>query len=109
MKKLLAALLCMASLCAFAALDPFRPAANGSVTIAVTSSSAATALTTSGFTVRPAIQVMVDNAGAQPVFIEFGTSGVAAVVATSMRDEYANSATRSCSAYIATGASTSRS
>lgn len=81
MKKLLAAMLLFASMSAMAQqIEPFKPTAAGSVTVAVTNSTGATALAATSRT-----QVMIDNAGPQPAFIEFGTSGVTAAVATGVR------------------------
>src|SRR5690349_14661270 len=81
MKKFVAALLFLVSLSVLAQVSqPFKPTPAGSVTVSVTNVSAATALGAASRT-----QVLVDNAGPQPVFVEFGTSGVTAVVATSMR------------------------
>lgn len=60
-------------------VDPFKPQTAGTVTISATTTSAATALVSSGRT-----QVLVYNAGSSTVFLEFGTSAVAAVVASGL-------------------------
>ena len=57
--------------------NSFNPTYQGSVTITVTTSSAATALTHPGRS-----RVVVYNAGSEIVFLEFGASGVASAVAS---------------------------
>lgn len=57
--------------------DSFKPTYQGTVTITVTGSSAATALTHPGRS-----RAVVYNAGSADVFVEFGASDVAAAVAS---------------------------
>ena len=60
-------------------IEPFTPYPFGSVTITAGVASAATALPKGG----SASRYVVYNAGTVPVMVEFGSSGVAAVLATS--------------------------
>jgi hypothetical protein len=82
MKKLIAALLLSTFSLVAVADPPFVPAPAGCKTISVTNASAATQLASSLLT-GTAYQVMVYNASAVDIYVEFGTSsGVTAAVAT---------------------------
>lgn len=78
-KYLIATLLAFAATFAFAS-PPFAPTATGTKTVAVSNVSAATALFAPPFNSQ--YQIELQNAGSVTVFVEFGTSGATAAVAT---------------------------
>lgn len=78
MKRLLALLAWLPAL-ALADVQPISPAFQGSKTISCTSSSAATALPTAALGMT---QLELQNAGTVAIFVEVGSSGAAAAVAS---------------------------
>lgn len=65
---------------AFADMDPIQVLPQGTVTISCTTGSAATALARADQTTRR--QIELSNSGTDKIFVEFGPSTVAAVVAS---------------------------